>query len=157
MSEVILRVIDTYVNLPILPIGIPIDIKKIGVYNWNPREGGPGELMKYSMFSKLKPLEYPEAINQDKDYTPEDRVAPVIIADTQGAVYRTSHELWGILANIHDGILIKQDLTGKKLLPKTLFIDRKKLWVCELMNLVGGDILQKLSDYRDVLQWWLLY
>ena len=89
-SDISLRIIDTYVHLPILQI----NVKKIGVFNWNPRQGEPGDMMKYSMFSKLKPLDYPAGVNEDVDYMPEDCVATIIIVDTYGVVCRTSHELW---------------------------------------------------------------
>ena len=52
--------------------------------------------MKLPMFAELKPLEYPEGINEDIDYMPEDCFAPNIILDTHGVVYRASHELWGM-------------------------------------------------------------
>ena len=149
--DITLRIIDTYVNLPILPMCMQINVKKIGVFNWNPRQGEPGDMMKYSMFSKLKPLDYPEGVNEDIDYMAEDCVAPVIIVDTQGVVCRTSHELWGILSNIHDGIIIKQGMNGNKIFPKTLFIDHKNFWVCDLLNVVGRDLLQRLSDYREFM------
>ena len=107
--------------------------------------------MRYSTFSKMKPLEYPEGVNEDIDYMPEDCVAPVIIVDTHGVVCRTSHELWGILSNIHDGIIIKQGMNGNKIFPNTLFIDHRNHWVCDLLNVVGRDLLQRLSDYREFM------
>ena len=45
--------------------------------------------MRYSTFSKLKPLDYPEGVNEDIAYMPEDCVALVIIVDTHGGVCRS--------------------------------------------------------------------
>lgn len=107
--------------------------------------------MNYRLFTEINPSEYPECKNHQIEYRPDEPVSPVVIIDSEGNKYRTHMIHWFLLTDIHDGIILKQSLVRRKILPFAVFIDENKSiplagkWIVEIMNLVGIQIISKLK------------
>lgn len=126
-----------YCALPLLPTNQEITIKKIGVYNYHPMLKRTNTAFKYSMFSNESGHDFPIGKNPKYDYMPNDYVTPVIIIDNNNNTYRTNYHFWKILADIFSRIVNKQYITGRKVLPFTVFIDEglTNQWLAKLYNI----------------------
>ena len=152
----VMDIVKKYCELPILPTNIEININKIGVYNYNPTKRRPMNLIKYSTFTLINPVEFPLGKDKLNDYMPDEYISPVVIIDTNGIKYRTNYVFWFPLVDISDSIMIKQVITGKKVFPKKIFIDETELyngkyknkWMATLLNLVGTDRFQWQFNQR---------
>lgn len=116
-----------YLNYPMVPDNKMIQIDTIGIINSNPIMQG---LLKYEDFRKLDPMVY----TVSKDYEDDDQVTPALIVSNKQK-YRVSHELWKSLYNVMSAIVIKQNETGKKILPTEVFIDKNNQWIDSLLYL----------------------
>ena len=125
MSKIGLGIVSKYNNFPSLPYKKHIEIKKIGIFNWDSGLRQSGNLITYSMLCSINPLEYPKGKNSKTDYMPTDYVSPVIIVDTSGNIYKTTYILWFPLSVVYDGIMIKQTALKIKLFPITIYTDEK--------------------------------
>jgi len=147
--------VQEYINLPYLPTNKEITIKQIGIYNWDTLKRCPKQFINYGIFTKINENEYPKGTNLTLDYMEDDYISPVIIIDNDNNKYKVKYILWIPLIDIHDGIIYKQYIIHKKILPYKIFIDDDKIlltggiknkWITELFNLIGTDILNKLKE-----------
>jgi len=151
------HIIKEYIELPSLPTNKEINIRSIGVYNWNPRERKTLKLFKYSTFTFIDSLEYPKGDNCLLDYMPDDYVCPVMIIDTNGNKYKTKPIFWLPLIDISDGALIKHIIVGTKVFPQRVFIDDNitdlfsSKWIQHLIEVVGQNIIDQLPLYSFYL------
>jgi hypothetical protein len=153
-------IVEEYIKLPRLPTNSEINIDKIGIYNYDSNGRKSADFIKYSTFTSINPTEYQVGKNPSLDYMPDEYVSPVIIINTDGIKYKVDDFLWFPLSDIHDGILIKQGITCKKIFPTKIFIDeivektikgitnKSCKWIITLQNLVGFDILNKLPPQK---------
>jgi len=133
-----------YLQLPILPYKKNVVLHKIIALNFDPVTKKSVGTLEYSLFRQLRPVEFPACVDESLDYKDNELVSPVrFILEVDGAVteYRTPMKLWFPLTDIVSGIMKKQTITGKKILPHTLYLDEKDQWLVTLMNLVGIDLL----------------
>ena len=152
-----LELVKEYVNLPYLPTEQEIIIAKIGVYNWNQLTRCSGNCIHYGMFTLIDKDEYNVGTNPALDNMFDEHVSPVVIIDNIGNKFKIKDNFWMALIDIHDGIIEKQSITHKKLLPYKIFIDKDKVtnngvvvnkWISKLFNLVGKDILDRLKCHK---------
>ena len=139
-----LEIVKDYMQLEMLPTNKDLIIDKIGVYNWDSVNKKPRNLIKYGLFTSLKPDEFPLGVNPELDYMPEDDVSPVVIISTNGVKYRVDDLLWFPLVEISDAVMLKQGKTGQKVFPQKIFIDetiineegyKSNKWIANLKNL----------------------
>lgn len=150
------QIVKDYDNFEELPTNKEIIIDKIAVINWNPHTRSNISIgIKYKLFTELDPEKYPIGKNPQVDYMPDEEVSPVIIIDISGKKYKTDMIFWFPLIDVHDGIIFKQSITGERIFPQKIFIDKnsndengnvKNIWVSKLLRLVGHDIISNLGN-----------
>lgn len=126
-----------YANLPNLEEKMSIQIAKIGIYHNIP----------YRYLTDQDSNEFPKGKNPALEYMENEKVDPVIIVDTDGKTYKTPVQLWFPLQDVVKRILRIQFLTGRKIFPRTIYIDKMPLknntqiqrfsciWLKDLFNL----------------------
>lgn len=153
MKSSTFHIIKEYIELPSLPMNKEINIRSIGIYNWNPRERKTLKLMKYSTFTFINSTEYPKGDNCLLDYMSDDYVCPAMIIDTDGNKYKTKPIFWLPLIDISDAALIKHIIVGTKVFPQRVFIDDNitdlfsSKWIQYLIEVVGQNIIDQLPLY----------
>lgn len=115
--------VKEYIGLPELPVNCEITIDKIGVYNYNTLTKD-SSLIKYSMFTSIDPVKYPVGKSKTMDYMPDDYVSPVVITTIEGVKYKVDDLFWFPLCDLYERILVKQEKSGNRFFPVTLFIDK---------------------------------
>ena len=129
-----------YIKLPILPTNTEICIDRIEVYNFNYQKNDSHNLIKYSTFTSIDPVEYTEGKNKEMDYMPNDYVSPIIIVDSNDKAYKVNDLLWFPLSEIEVALTIKQYKYGNKILPKKIYID----------EFIEKDVIIKNKTYKNV-------
>jgi hypothetical protein len=141
-------IVQEYINLPLLPEDVEITIDKMGLYNYL-GYGGSGDIVKYGEFTSADPITYPLGTNPKIDYMPSEGVSPIKITDINGVMYKVDDIMWFPLTDIYNGILIKQQQTGNRFFPQTIYIDKmvgnKLKWMSTLKNIIGWDIMLNLQ------------
>ena len=97
-------------------------------------------LIKYSTFTSIDPVEYTEGKNKEMDYMPNDYVSPIIIVDSNDKAYKVNDLLWFPLSEIEVALTIKQYKYGNKILPKKIYID----------EFIEKDVIIKNKTYKNV-------
>lgn len=105
--------VEAYEELPDLPIGSSINVKKIGCF----------ENKLYEDFTFVNPKKYPPGKNPEMDYMPNDKVSPCCIYTNDGTVYKVNHWYWLALSDATLIIAESQSMTGP-ILPISIHIDR---------------------------------
>jgi hypothetical protein len=145
------EMVEDYTKLPSLPMDSEVNIDKLGIFNYYSSGRQIGNLMTYSTFTSIDPVEYPVGTDPKLHYMPGEHVAPVIIINTDGIKYKINMLYWFPLIDLHDCIIIKQRVTGERFFPKKIITEKtgsKNPWISVLLSCVGKKICDGLGQLR---------
>lgn len=143
------ELVQEYVSLPLLPVGVNIQIDCITVWFWDSIKRKSLPRVSYGLFTAKNPDEFPVARDVRYEYAADEQISPVIIKDVDGHKYRVPQLLWFPLIDIYDAIIRKQGKTFKRVLPCSVFIDNLQSnnpmqWMAQLANHVGYKYIKDL-------------